>query len=188
MEAISLCSGRSPLVSVIPIQTIGSRSIIVGIVLRRRIGIRRHRMKRHVCDSKRSGFVEVHVLHESIRVEEIIPRPSGGKRRQRRRAELSVNVLARAEDNELIVNMLQQGSDIAVACIAPAKLRERSGGAGLIVVIGEIAGNLAFYLPGIATEAPASRTPAAARSSGCDWAAPVRCQPVPGPNRSAGSS
>src|SRR5271157_2362082 len=108
-------------------------------MLFRRIGICRHGMKRHFGNRKRGGFVEVHVLHESVRVEEVIARPSGSNRRQGGSTEFSVDVVAGSEDHKAIVNLRQQRSHVSVASVTSAKLRKRSRRTGLIVVVGEIA-------------------------------------------------
>ena len=50
-------------------------------------------------------LVEVHVFHKSICVEEIVALPPCRKRRQRSRAELSIDIFARAKDHVMIVDI-----------------------------------------------------------------------------------
>src|SRR5208283_1718983 len=145
-EPISLRITRSRLISLVPLQSIFGRARIIRIMLRRRIGIGAHPMEGHVGNGKRSGLVEVHVFDKSICIEEVITLPSRKKGRQRRGAELRVNVLSRSEDSKAIVSVLQKHGDIAVTCVASALASEGPSVTGALVVIGEIAGSFTVHL------------------------------------------
>src|SRR6266436_9432631 len=77
------------------------------VVFTFRIGIWEQRVARKRLYREGVGSVEIEILLESVRVEEIVADPAGGKRAEFARIEIELHALAGTEDDEAVVGLLQ---------------------------------------------------------------------------------
>src|SRR5271156_3958885 len=78
-------------------------ALVLGVSWADGVGIRRERVEREGRDRVAVGGVEIHVLGEPVRVEEVIARPAFGQFGQLRGVEIHGHFVARAEDHVLVV-------------------------------------------------------------------------------------
>src|SRR5215471_1333004 len=95
-------------------QTVADVFRRTGILRAGRIRISRHRVKRQRLDGVRQRFVKIHVFCKTVRVEEVITRPSRPDRSQRGRIEFEGYFVSGSNDDKLVVSGIQKRQYISI--------------------------------------------------------------------------
>src|ERR1700761_9287326 len=93
--------------AVFPIQPVADASCALREMLALRIGVAAHSVERQFCHGKRHGFVEIHVLHKTSCIEEIISLPMRRQCGECCIAELRIDLVAASEDDILVIPLEQ---------------------------------------------------------------------------------
>src|SRR5947207_15716750 len=112
-----------------------------------------HVAKRQRFDRVAVGGIEVHVLFVAVGLEEVVARPTIGKRRQLALIEFKLDFFSGAKDCKFVIELREQRKNVAVARVFSSLPRVWARAAYLLVNVFHVAWRLVFNLARIAMKA-----------------------------------
>src|SRR5208337_5058220 len=137
---------------VVPIQPVLERGRIVGIFFWFWIRVCCHSMKWHLGHCKWRRIPPIHIFYEAVGVEKVIALPMCGQRGQLFRIEFRRDLLATAEHDKSVVDVVEQWGHVAKMRVVATLALKRSAQAHKIVVVVEVPRARALKLLRIAAE------------------------------------
>src|SRR5437660_120128 len=123
------------LVPGVVLQQIVQRVLVERVLRGRRIRISSHLVKRQWSNGEGVCRVEVHVLHETIGIEKVVPLPTRRQSGQFRGIKIQQDLFTRSEYHELVVGGFEQRQHISVSGVRSDVPRIGTGEAHVFVCV-----------------------------------------------------